>query len=108
MKTKEQIKKYNKEYSARPDVIARAKIRNARPERKAVRNAYKNTERGKLVNKISRKRNWEKNAPLRTKKLLWRYGITPQEYDQMFERQLGRCAICKKISKEKLHVDHCH
>ena len=49
MKTKEQIKIYNKEYFARPEVIARAKIRNA--ERKDKRKEYKKTDKGKEANK---------------------------------------------------------
>ena len=36
------------------------------------------------------------------------YGITAAEYDAMFEAQQGRCAICGKTSKRKLHVDHNH
>lgn len=26
---------------------------------------------------------------------LWSYGITPDEYDAMYEKQQGRCAICR-------------
>ena len=47
MKTKEQIQKYNKEYFARPEVIARAKVRNA--QRREKRREYKKTDRGKAA-----------------------------------------------------------
>src|SRR5262245_46852688 len=36
------------------------------------------------------------------------YGISPEDYKRMLERQGGLCAICKKKSDETLCVDHCH
>ena len=36
------------------------------------------------------------------------YGITPEQYAVMFKTQRGRCAICKRKSPRRLHVDHCH
>jgi hypothetical protein len=41
----------------------------------------------------------------------WRYGISPDEYNRLFESQNGRCAICGKPQselKKALHVDHNH
>jgi len=35
------------------------------------------------------------------------YGISITEYEQMWQRQQGRCAICEQ-AKDKLGVDHCH
>jgi hypothetical protein len=49
MKTKEQISAYNREYFARPEVIARAKIRNAKYRER--RRAYKKTPKGKMAEK---------------------------------------------------------
>ena len=40
-----------------------------------------------------------------------RYGITLDDYNSMFEKQKGKCAICKRHQmdvKQKLCVDHCH
>ena len=40
-----------------------------------------------------------------------RYGISPEEYNEMFEMQKGCCYICKRHQtefKNKLHVDHNH
>jgi len=37
-----------------------------------------------------------------------KYGLTPEQWDAMYEGQRGRCAICKEIPKQSLQVDHCH
>jgi hypothetical protein len=39
---------------------------------------------------------------------LRRYGISPAEYDALLAKQGGACAICRKRSKQRLCVDHCH
>ena len=38
------------------------------------------------------------------------YGLSAQEYIDMYESQDGKCAICSKVpsTKRGLHVDHCH
>lgn len=38
------------------------------------------------------------------------YGITPEDYDNIFTSQGGVCAICARVSPDgrRLHVDHCH
>ena len=38
---------------------------------------------------------------------LARYGLTAEQWQQMFDDQQGRCAICGD-EPEKLVVDHCH
>ena len=107
MKTKQQTQKYNKEYSARPKVVAWAKVRNARPERRAVRKAYKKSPVGLAYERKRRKRpeiklkyeNWRLKA---------RYGITLLEYRELFRKQDSRCAICFREDDKRLHVDHDH
>lgn len=43
---------------------------------------------------------------------LARYGITPEEYDEMLARQSGKCAICASSDPRnrwgRFAVDHCH
>lgn len=40
---------------------------------------------------------------------LKRYNLTVQDYEEMFKKQNGVCAICgRPPSKNKLAVDHCH
>lgn len=36
------------------------------------------------------------------------YGITEEAYDRLLEWQDGSCAICKRKSNARLHVDHDH
>ena len=43
--------------------------------------------------------------------LLRKYGITLEQYDEMYERQQGCCAVCLRHSEEftrRLAVDHNH
>lgn len=39
-----------------------------------------------------------------------KFGITPEDYDHMFDQQSGACAICNKpeVQNKRLAVDHCH
>ena len=38
---------------------------------------------------------------------MYKYGITPEAFREMVQKQDGRCAICEKEVK-KFHVDHSH
>lgn len=43
-----------------------------------------------------------------------RYGISPADYQKMYDEQRGMCAICDRCfaksgsRRVRLHVDHCH
>jgi hypothetical protein len=37
-----------------------------------------------------------------------RYGIGVKDYDAMYEKQEGKCAICGIKRDKNLDVDHCH
>lgn len=56
-----------------------------------------------------RAKHWASKNPERRREnfLRWRYGITVEEYDAMFERQEGLCAICS-VPRKRFHVDHDH
>lgn len=48
---------------------------------------------------------------MRKVKLRWKFGITIQEYENMFREQLGCCLICRRNQAEfkvKLGIDHDH
>lgn len=56
---------------------------------------------------------WSKNNPLAVKGyvLKRRYGVTVEQYNTLFEKQNGCCAICtahQSQFKKALHLDHCH
>jgi len=55
-----------------------------------------------------RKKNRHRNRQYNLKR---HFGITPTQYEQAFEEQNGRCAICERHQddlKKRLHIDHCH
>lgn len=37
-----------------------------------------------------------------------RFGISPEQYQEMLTQQDGGCAICHTLPEERLHVDHNH
>jgi hypothetical protein len=78
---------------------------------KAWRRANKNR-----INAARRLR-WATDPKYRKKRMkqIWavnlklKYGMTVEDYDRMFKKQKGRCAICKKKSRRRrLQVDHDH
>lgn len=75
---------------------------------------YRKTEKGKKVNRQGGKkyRNSEKGKQsYRAWRLSNDFGLTVESWQQMFEAQQGRCAICGKHQLEfekKLAVDHNH
>ncbi len=42
------------------------------------------------------------------KRQLKKYGISVEDYDAMLMQQGGVCRICKRQSRRRLIVDHCH
>lgn len=42
------------------------------------------------------------------KGLKYHYGLTVAEYETRLDAQGGRCAICREVSPQRLHVDHNH
>lgn len=43
----------------------------------------------------------------RERTLMENYGMTPSDYDEMYQQQQGACKICEK-NFDQLCVDHCH
>lgn len=83
-------------------------------------NREKNKETYNLKQREYRSRNKEKfeqyyeNGKERNKiwariKLLKKYNLTPETYNEMLLKQEGKCAICEFIfENEKPNIDHCH
>lgn len=66
--------------------------------------------------KAALQRKYYANNPLKNEKafvyrLKSRYGLTKQQYDELFENQNGCCGLCGRHQSEfktRLAVDHCH
>ncbi len=80
---------YNKKYCSKKCGI------KAQPDRTSYRKQYNN-----------------ENRKMRARHhLLSKYGLTEEDYNQMFTEQSGCCKICDTHQSEftkRLYVDHCH
>jgi len=54
------------------------------------------------------RREWAKQDSDRKAHLKHAYGLTLDQYDELFKAQQGACAICHQITKRLLFVDHDH
>ena len=55
------------------------------------------------------KKAYAKNAVHeRERHLIRKYGVTLGDYERMFAKQGGLCAICKRPQDKSFDVDHCH
>jgi len=86
-----------------------------RKHRLGIERAWRRRNRDK-VNARTRLR-WSTDPKFRKKRLKcgWNsrlkreHGITIEDYDRLFKKQKGRCAICrKKRARRRLYVDHDH
>lgn len=69
----------------------------------------RNPDRRAVINRAYRERHAAVlPARERANNLLYRYGITDDEYDAMVEVQQGRCAVCRQEPDGRLFVDHDH
>jgi hypothetical protein len=66
------------------------------------------TEAKRITDKVYRKR--VQTPAYNRARNLRKFGITPDDYDQLLQKQGGVCAICHKPPKlgKRLSVDHCH
>lgn len=65
-----------------------------------------NPEKRAAQSKLEGKKDYSRN-----KQLKYNYGITLEDYNDMFTKQNGCCAICnihQSEIKKRLSVDHCH
>lgn len=83
-----------------------------KPRCKPCHNAYTKAWRDNHADKDALRASWRKAAKKnysyeRSRNAgLAKYGLTPEQYNEMFERQEGKCKVCKE--EIKLVVDHCH
>ena len=71
----------------------------------------KNRKQCNRVSETWRRNHTEQFRLLQRKTVLRQYGMTVNDYDQLFAKQKGRCAICGRHQLEfhrHLNVDHDH
>ena len=75
----------------------------------------KNPKNATQKSQIWREKNPIKSQELNRKKLLQKYGLTIKEWEELFDKQNGTCAICNlpetlidRGTLRRLSVDHCH
>ena len=73
------------------------------------------SEDGKLKydreQKVQATRSWKlKNPSKRREYTLRQYGLTPEGFQELIQKQQGNCAACGEplADPRKTHVDHCH
>jgi len=63
-------------------------------------------------NKRCRESGQHKKQSKKDQRLIYKYGITAQDYEDMLKNQGGVCAICQEFKlygkQQRMHVDHCH
>lgn len=99
----EYIKEYRKKYHLKNKEKLNAKSRKYQQDNKLRLNALKRVYNKKNYQRF-KKRYWNN-------KLKFNYGITLEQYNQIFEQQQGRCAICgiEQIkTMKRFAVDHNH
>ena len=98
--TTEERKAYNKKYAAENKETLK-KIRKKcdqvhKAERRLAIKGYRQSHKLEL-------KDYEKNRNIT------KYGITRQDYNNLYEKQLGLCSLCHKPFGDSIpHIDHCH
>jgi Recombination endonuclease VII len=65
--------------------------------------------RGKEYYQRAGKEKKLESYPERRKRILKsRYGITLEQFDELYNKQFGKCAICQQTYHSTLHIDHDH
>ncbi len=94
-----------KEYLAKHSEIARQyRIRNI----EVMKKKEKEKSRLRRLNSYEKDFKYMKKY-LRERTLAKIYNLTPEQYEQIYQNQAGKCAICNMSFGSKTpHTDHCH
>jgi len=101
-------------YPRRKEFLDEATFQNALSQHQtkvvATRNKKEQTAHRKLQMKAACLRYEQRHKAIRKeRKIKLRYGITAEQYENLFQQQNGQCAICKKeLTHRRLDVDHTH
>ncbi len=102
-------KEYGKEYRAKnADKIKAYYARNA--DKISQRGKEYRMENAPVINERRKRYRAASHSQIKEYNLRAKYGISPQQYRDMIDAQLGMCAICADIMQPGpgTHLDHCH
>lgn len=93
-------------YASDQEYRTRKRANNSKPENKAHACAY-DEERNATPERKEQKR------VQRLEDVRRRYGIAPEQVQELLAAQGGACAICRRplvwpFSRKRTHIDHCH
>jgi len=75
-------------------------------------NGNKTNARCRECHKLYCNANWHSKTPIQKQasRVKAMYGMEPEEYIALHEKQGGKCAICQNepTTQRGLHLDHCH
>lgn len=114
LRNKEKFNDYHKKYYAENKEKLKEIASKCYQKTKVKRNKQAKEYREKNLEKVKKmQKDWYLNNPEKVKeqKLKKEYGISLEQYDEMFRKQKSSCAICgthQDDLKLKLSVDHCH
>ena len=81
------------------------------PERIAKRTESRKANATKASAEIIEERKAHRREMARAVNLAWKHGLTPEQFDALWDSQDGRCAICRCVltkGTREVHVDHSH
>jgi len=113
-RNKEKIKANNRKYYSKNKENIKQKANNYYSRNKEKCNEQAKRYREENLEKVKEvQQEWYRNNPEKVKeqKLRKTYGISLEQYNGMYEKQNGRCAICgthQNELKQMMSVDHCH
>lgn len=82
---------------------------NQKPKRRAKNKLYRRSPKGKATRRKYQNAHYDPQERYE-RSIQYLYGITIVEYDELFEKQNGVCAICGGINEggQRLAIDHNH
>lgn len=83
-----------------------------RPCKAVTQRTYNATPEGREQRRAAKKRAYQRQVESRRDRHRQRrYGITPEQFNELFNKQCGVCAICSRrldLSGKMTCIDHCH
>jgi len=103
------MREYNRQRRKLPEVKERERQYQRTDRVKELRRKYYSSPECKELRRQYRK-SLKGAESKRREALKYNYGIGLEEYDRLFDKQRGRCAICFETcpGKKRLSVDHNH